>query len=99
MNKLGLIQIGILSGKQCPKGKYRRKVMKTKVVAMVILFLFLSACSAHKIYENTAEGEFKGVVQIRWLEPDLFLFVPKKDDPLRFITSNKTFVFSAKNGQ
>ena len=70
--------------------------MKTKVLVLVILFLFLSACSAHKVYEDTAEGEFKGVVQVRWIEPDLFLFVPQKDDPLRFITSNKTFVFEPK---
>ena len=54
------------------------------------LLLALSACS-HIVYVETQAGEFRGSLDVRWVKPDKFLYIPNKDDPLRFITSKRTF--------
>jgi hypothetical protein len=56
------------------------------------LMLFLSAlmavgCFSQRAYENSSTGKFEGAVDIRWLKPDLFLYVPNRTDPLRFTTA------------
>ena len=70
--------------------------MKTKIALLITVSLLLSACCAHKSYEKTGVGQFEGVVDVRWLEPDLFLFVPNKDNPLRFTTADGTRVIMPK---
>ncbi|WP_319408742.1 DUF1353 domain-containing protein [uncultured Desulfosarcina sp.] len=65
--------------------------MKTSAAVLLTVSLFLFSCS-HKTYQDTAVGKFEGVVEVRWLEPDRFLFVPNKNNPLRFITANATHV-------
>lgn len=54
----------------------------------ILLSATLAGCSAHRAYEHTGVGQFDGVVEIRWLRPDRFLFVPKPDSPLRFKTAD-----------
>jgi len=55
--------------------------------ALLAVALILSGCGSHKAYQKAGVGEFEGVLEVRWLEPDRFLFVPNKDNPLRFSTS------------
>jgi hypothetical protein len=66
--------------------------MKTTIALLITVSILLSACGAHTSYEKTGVGQFAGVVEVRWLEPDRFLFVPNKDDPLRFTTADGTRV-------
>lgn len=55
---------------------------------MVLSALMLAGCFAHHAYENSSTGRFEGVVDIRWLKPDRFLYVPNRTNPLRFTTTD-----------
>ena len=35
-------------------------------------------------YTRTKLGEFSGALDVRWIKPDRFIYVPNKDDPFRF---------------
>ncbi len=61
-------------------------MMHCKLATIVASFV-LSGCWAHIAYDNAETGEFTGVLEIRWLEPDRFLFVPNQTNPLRFKTA------------
>jgi hypothetical protein len=61
--------------------------MKRLLVYVVLLNAVLAGCNAQRAYESTKAGRFEGVVEIRWLRPDRFLFVPNPGDPLRFTTA------------
>lgn len=61
--------------------------MRRRVIYLILLGLTLAGCNAHRAYENSKTGQFEGVVEIRWLRPDGFLFVPNPVNPLRFITA------------
>jgi hypothetical protein len=65
-----------------------RRIQYT-VLGLAVL-LALSACS-HIVYVETQTGEFAGSLDVHWIKPDKFLYIPNKDDPLRFITSKRTF--------
>jgi hypothetical protein len=39
-------------------------------------------------YEGLKSGALSGKVVVQWLEPDLFLFIPDKVAPLKFVRSN-----------
>jgi hypothetical protein len=60
--------------------------MKRVFATIIISGLMLAGCSAHRAYEDTRPGKFEGVVDIRWLKPDRFLYVPSRVNPLRFTT-------------
>jgi hypothetical protein len=62
--------------------------VKRMIIYLLLLGLTLAGCSAHRAYENAKAGQFEGVVEIRWIKPDLFLFVPYPADPLRFTTAD-----------
>lgn len=61
--------------------------MKRMTGYAILLSLMLAGCNAHQLYKDTPTGQFEGVVEIRWLRPDRFLFVPNPADPLRFTTA------------
>lgn len=62
--------------------------MKRMMLMLVLSALMLVGCLAHHAYENSSTGKFEGVVDIRWLRPDRFLYVPNRADPLRFTTAD-----------
>lgn len=64
--------------------------------ALFAVALILAGCWTGKAYEEASVGKFEGVLEVRWLEPDRFLFVPNKDDPLRFTTSEGTRVIEPR---
>jgi hypothetical protein len=61
--------------------------MKRLIIYLMLFCWMLAGCNAHRAYENSKMGRFEGVVEIRWLRPDRFLFVPNPADPLRFTTA------------
>ena len=60
------------------------------VALLVVSSFLLFSCSVQRSYEKTGVGRFEGVLEVRWLEPDRFLFVPNKNDPLSFTTADST---------
>lgn len=52
--------------------------------ALAIGVLLLGACSDPFAWERLEPGQFSGRVQLEWVAPDLFLFEPAADRPLRF---------------
>lgn len=69
--------------------------MRRMIIWVILLSATLAGCIAHRAYEKTKAGQFDGVVEIRWLKPDRFLFVPYPANPLRF-TSADGQVFEPK---
>ena len=62
--------------------------MRRMVICVILLSTSLAGCNAHRAYENTKTGRFEGVLDIRWLKPDRFLFVPDPANPLRFSSAD-----------
>jgi hypothetical protein len=62
--------------------------MKRMMLMLVLSALILTGCFAHHAYETSATGKFEGAVDIRWLKPDRFLYVPNRTNPLRFTTAD-----------
>lgn len=62
--------------------------MRRMIISVILLSATLTGCIAHRAYENSKTGQFEGVVEIRWLRPDRFLFVPYPPNPLRFTTAD-----------
>lgn len=62
--------------------------MKRLTAVLVITSSLMASCGVHRAYENTEVGKLEGVLEVRWLEPDRFLFVPSKNNPLRFTTAD-----------
>ena len=58
--------------------------MRNIIIACFILIIGAGCIS----YYNTPKGEFKGSLDIRWVENDYFLFLPNKNDPLIFERAN-----------
>lgn len=54
---------------------------------LILLVFTLEAC-APMSYRKTDEGRFNGVLDVRWIKNDYFLFAPSKDDPFRFTRAN-----------
>jgi hypothetical protein len=63
---------------------------------MVLLALFLCTACAQLAYDRTHFGEFKGSLDVRWIKPDKFIYIPSQEDPLRFITSEKRVIAPQK---
>jgi hypothetical protein len=56
---------------------------KAVFVPLISLALLLAGC-AEIVYRQTDTGEFTGKLDVRWIEPDRFLYLPHEADPLRF---------------
>ena len=59
--------------------------------AAAILFgctAFLQAGCASTPYGEVSTGKLEGKLIVQWLEPDIFLFLPDAQKPLRFTRSN-----------
>lgn len=60
---------------------------RARLILLLSLTLFVTGC-ADFVYWKTDIGEFKGKLDVRWVEPDRFVYVPNETDPLRFTTAN-----------
>lgn len=56
------------------------------VLIFIFLIIILGCTSNH--YKRTKVGTLTGKLQVQWVEPDKFLFVPDKENPLTFIRHN-----------
>jgi hypothetical protein len=54
---------------------------------ILMLVMFVSGCAGVR-YGETAESKLRGKLEVRWIENDYFLFLPKEDDPLTLIRPN-----------
>jgi hypothetical protein len=43
-------------------------------------------------YQQTSTGTFAGHLDVRWIEPDRFIYVPDSENPLRFATSQNKVI-------
>lgn len=58
--------------------------------SIILLIISLLTGCASKAYRDTPDGVFKGSLDVHWVENDLFVFTPHKDNPLTFIRSDGT---------
>ncbi|HEY8012146.1 MAG TPA: DUF1353 domain-containing protein [Rudaea sp.] len=58
---------------------------------VLVLFLLCTSC-AQVIYQKTGHGEFKGDLDVRWIEPNQFIYMPSEENPLRFTTSDQRVI-------
>lgn len=58
----------------------------SRLLSSVVAGLALAATSgcAGVFYSKTATGSFAGKLTVEWVRPNLFIYRPDKDDPLRF---------------
>lgn len=56
-------------------------------LAAALLLAGASGC-AQLVYRDTSTGIFQGTLDVRWIKPDRFIYMPDKDDPLRFTTAD-----------
>lgn len=66
-----------------------------KALLALIATLLCSSC-AQVIYERTKSGKFDGSLDVRWIKPDKFIYIPTKDDPLRFTTSDQKVIVARR---
>ena len=58
-----------------------------RCVAPVGALVLLGGC-AEAFYARTATGTIAGKLDVEWVAPNQFIFHPREDDPLRFVTSD-----------
>lgn len=58
------------------------------VVSLLGVSLLTGAC-AHRTYGKTPTGTFEGVLDVRWIKPDRFVYVPSEKEPLTFTTADR----------
>ncbi len=64
-----------------------------KRLVLILLIVVTSGCSIFQkkeinpfvLWKETQKGEIKGKLNLRWVGPDKFVFMPDKDDPFVFI--------------
>lgn len=62
-----------------------------KIIPTLLTPLYCVSC-AQVTYEHTDVGAFDGSLDVRWIKPDKFIYMPSKEDPLRFITSDRKVI-------
>jgi hypothetical protein len=62
-------------------------MMLRSLFVAFLLVPFFVGCPAF-VYQHTATGSFTGKLDVRWIEPDRFIYVPNTENPLRFTTSH-----------
>src|SRR5262245_17632462 len=62
------------------------------------LILVVANCSgcANLFYQQTQIGKFEGSVDVRWVKPDRFMYIPNNENPLRFRTSDQKIIVPRK---
>jgi hypothetical protein len=62
------------------------------ILAICVLLPFSLDGCAYVDYQNTGKGQFTGSLDVRWVKPDQFIYIPNKDDPLRFARPNNKVI-------
>ena len=65
------------------------------ILRIIIITLLVSGCASQH-YSKVKPGELKGKLLVQWYDYDEFIFIPDKDNPLRFIRNNKTEIIPGK---
>jgi len=60
-------------------------------IVFTLVPLLLCASCAQWTYEHTGSGKFEGGVDVRWIKPDRFMYIPESD-PIRFTTSSNRII-------
>ncbi len=61
--------------------------------AIIYIVIALSCASCAQItYDKTNTGKFEGSLDVRWIKPNRFIYVPNVKDPLRFTTSDQNVI-------
>jgi hypothetical protein len=55
---------------------------------LISMMAFSSSCSRFA-YDQIQPGKFEGKLTIRWVEPDRFVYIPDRLDPLSFTTPGR----------
>jgi Protein of unknown function (DUF1353) len=66
-------------------------MMRRCLFAVLLFATCLIGCSQY-VYQHTSTGTFKGKLDVRWIEPDRFIYVPNTEDPMRFTTSQNKVI-------
>jgi hypothetical protein len=77
------------SGGRSMFGKYvhaSHRISRALVFVPVCCVLLFTAGCASVFYSRTATGTFSGKLTVEWVQPNLFIYRPDKDDPLQFTT-------------
>ncbi len=48
----------------------------------------VSSCASRKIYDSIETGRFDGSLNLKWIAPDKFVFLPDPDQPFTFTRAN-----------
>lgn len=67
-----------------------RPRIRPVVILAFVAAAFPLACSSS--YERFRVGKLEGKLLVQWLEPDKFLFIPDKEEPLRFTRSDGSVI-------
>jgi hypothetical protein len=62
-------------------------VLKNLIVLLVMIYPFCAQSQQYN-YSKIVPGNLKGKLLVQWLEPDQFLFIPDKENPLTFVRGN-----------
>jgi hypothetical protein len=62
--------------------------VERRVVQLLSIALIALAGCAPVVYDTTPVGRFEGIINLRWLEPNIFLYLPDPAEPFRFIRAN-----------
>lgn len=71
--------------------------MKSKKVLAGLLWFFVGTSLATAgTYQDLKTGTLSGKLVIQWLEPDVFIFLPHAEHPLKFVRSNGEVILPEK---
>lgn len=60
-----------------------------RYLLLTVLSFVLFGCASQS-YRDTAEAEFSGALDVRWVDSNYFLFLPNENDPFTLVRTNGT---------
>jgi len=62
---------------------------KSAVITALFLFLvvMMSSCASRRVYDSIETGNFEGVINLQWISPEKFVFIPDPKQPFTFTRS------------
>lgn len=61
--------------------------VRTRLITFLSCIL-LTGCATTGSYDDIPAGKLEGKLIVQWIEPDVFLFIPDKNKPLKFTRKN-----------
>jgi len=72
-------------------GSYSKILLgRLKAVCIIFICLAITGCGAKTHYSKVQKGVLSGDIVLKWAKPDLFEFVPDKDNPLTFTRNGES---------